>query len=227
MSSNNVIILYGPPGSGKGTQANLLARKLGLVHLDTGRMLEGIIYDSDKDKDSFVLKQRELFESGKLLDSDWVFGLIKENIERVHLAGLGVILSGSPRTLSEAQKLLPELEKLYGKEKIKVFVLEVPEEISLERNKNRMVCSFCDAPLLTQYVGNPTACPVCGGKLTKRKVDNPETIKIRLAEFHELTEPIFGYMEKEGFAVKKIHAEEAPYQVFSEINDNLKSTSRN
>lgn len=223
MSSDNVIILYGPPGSGKGTQANLLAKKLGLVHLDTGRMLEAMIYSPEKANDPFTLKQRGLFESGKLLDSDWVFSLMKANIEQVHAAGLGIVLSGSPRTLPEAQKLVPEIAGLYGKDKIHVFVLEVPENVSMERNQARLVCSFCDAPLLTRYVGNPTACPVCGGKLVKRKVDNPETIKVRLVEFHALTEPIFSYMEEAGYAVHRIKAEGAPYEVFTQINDNLKN----
>lgn len=225
MLSNAVIILYGPPGSGKGTQANLLSRKLGLTHLDTGRMLEAMLYDKKNANDTFISEQRALFEAGKLLDSEWVFGIMKQNIERLHAAGLGAIFSGSPRTLPEAKELLPVLQKLYGKEQIFVFVLDVPEAMSMERNENRMVCSFCDAPLLTQYIGTPKACPACGGELVRRSVDNAETIKVRLNEYRERTEPIFNYMSGENFSLYRVAGQEAPYKVFTQIYDHLKNTS--
>jgi adenylate kinase len=224
MSRKKIVILFGPPGSGKTTQAALVARKLGLIQLDTGRILEAAIYDPANQADPYVAEQKKLFEAGKLLDSGWAFSVIKNSLEGISAVGMGAVLSGSPRVLDEAQKLLPVIENLFGKENIFAFVIRVPEEVSLKRNESRLICSKCYAPVLTEFVGDLTACPICGGELRKRTVDNPETILVRLEEYHKRTEPILEFMKSEGYKLQEVDGTAAPYKVFESIYDHLKNT---
>ena len=117
------VIIYGPPGGGKGTQANLLANKLGLIHFDTGKFLESVIYDSDRKNNNVIKRERKNFETGKLMTPSFVAKEVMQAVNRISKAGWGVVFSGSPRTVYEAQKLPPILEKLYGKKNIFVFEL--------------------------------------------------------------------------------------------------------
>lgn len=214
-----VIILYGPPGAGKGTQANLLAAKFDVVHFDTGKFLEALVHDPDKQKDPIIKRERKLFDTGILMTPGFVLKMVEEESARIHEADYGIVFSGSPRTMFEAEGLVPVLEKLYEKKNIHVFALDVPAEISIKRNSNRMMCKFCGYGLLSAYyhAKNPMHCPVCGGPFYKRTLDNPATIKVRLKEYKERTEPIFGFMKKKGIKVVKLDATPAPYKVFEKI----------
>lgn len=219
MSRNKVIILFGPPGSGKSTQAALLSQKLDLIHFDTGKVMEREIYVTGRLK-----KYKKMFEDGKLLPSDLAAKIMIEKSEDAVKLGFGIVFSGSPRTVYEAGLLLPELSKLYGKKNIFIFAMEIPEKISIERNSARLVCSECGAPVLTEYYnGKPKNCPICGGKLYKRTVDKPAVIKKRLVEYRERTRPIFDYAEQKSFKLFEIDGKPAPYKVFKKINDNLKN----
>ena len=214
-----VIILYGAPGSGKGTQANLLASKFDLIHFDTGKFFEAVVHDPKNQKNPEIRAERKLFDGGKLMTPSFVLKTVKKEAMEIHRAGYGIVFSGSPRTMFEAEGLMPELLKLYGKKDINIFILDVPATESIKRNSSRMMCKFCGYGLLTAYydVKNPKHCPVCGGPFYKRTLDNPETIKIRLKEYNERTAPIFGYMKKHGFRQVKINARPAPFKVFEKI----------
>jgi adenylate kinase len=214
-----VVILYGPPGSGKGTQANLLAAKLDVIHFDTGRVLEAVVHDPSNQKDPAVRRERKLFDSGILMTPSWVLSVVKKEAKRIHGADYGIVFSGSPRTMFEAKGLLPLLEKLYGKKNIFVFVLEANAETSIKRNSSRLICKFCGYGLLSSYYpsAKPEHCPVCGGPFYRRTLDNPETIKVRLKEYAERTEPVLGFMKKEKVRITKLDATPAPYKVFERI----------
>lgn len=213
------VILYGPPGSGKGTQANLLADKLNVVHFDMGRFLESIVHDPKRQKEKLVKRERKLFDSGKLMTASFVLREITEQVKKISAAGLGLILSGNPRTLPEAKGLIPVLEKLYGRRNICFFILKTPSQSSLRRNSARLICRSCGAALLTAFYPsrNPKRCPVCGGPLYKRSLDTSRIIKVRLREYEERTKPIFEMLKKRGYRVNVVDGRPAPYKVSQRI----------
>lgn len=223
-----VVILYGPPGSGKGTQANLLASKLGLIHFDTGRFLEAIVNDPARQKEKIVKHERRLFDGGRLMTPSFVLREVAKEVKRIGGADWGVIFSGSPRTVPEAKELLPVLERLYGKKNIYIFTLKMPADFSIRRNSNRLVCSVCGYTLLAQYYphAKPEHCPVCGGRFYRRTLDKPEIIKIRLQEYREGTEPVLNVLRKRGYRVREINAQPAPYKVLAKIYGHLKNAGR-
>lgn len=223
------VIIYGPPGSGKGTQANLLEKKLDLIHFDTGRFLEGLVHDPALQKNKVIQRERQLFDSGKLLTPSWVLRMTERESAQIARAGWGIVFSGSPRTMPEAKGLLPVLEKLYGKKNIFVFSLNIPEHASVVRNSKRMLCTVCGSTLLSAYYpsARPKHCPVCGGPLYRRTLDNPKTIKVRLKEYHERTEPIFKFLRSKKYRVVKISGDSVPYKVFDRIYAHLKDLRRN
>lgn len=218
-----VVILYGPPGSGKGTQANLLADKLGLIHFDTGRFLESVAYDPDRQKSKLVQRERRNFETGRLMTPSFVLREVSREARRIAKAGWGLVFSGSPRTVYEAEKLYPILKKLYGKKNIFIFVLKLPPADSIKRNGSRLMCSVCGYGLLTAYyAGAPKHCPVCGGKFYHRTLDKPAIIKVRLREYKNRTEPILDIVRKKGYKVRKIDARPAPHKVLQKILSHIK-----
>ena len=222
--AKQVVVLYGPPGSGKGTQADLIARKTDLVHFDTGRFLESLLYDPANRNDKILKKERKAFEDGKLLTPSWVLAQAIRETKKIYNLGRGIVYSGSPRTLFEAKKLLPLLRKIYGSKNVRVVILRIPDEFSIRRNSNRVVCSICKTPLLIQYYPskNPKHCPICAGPFYKRTLDNPETIKVRLKEYRERTVPIFSFARKIGIRVTEIDGRPAPYKVFEKIYKAIK-----
>lgn len=224
-----VVILYGPPGGGKGTQAKLLADKLGLIHFDTGKFLESVVHDPARQKEKTIKHERKLFDGGILMTPSFVLREVVKAVGKISKAGWSVVFSGSPRTIYEAKGLMPVLERLYGRKNIFVFTLKMPADFSIKRNGNRLVCSVCGYTLLAQYYPpvKPKYCPVCGGPFYRRTLDNAETIKVRLKEYANRTEPIFGVIKKRGYKIREIDARPAPYKVFKKINGYLKNAGRN
>jgi len=125
------VIIYGPPGSGKGTQAELLAKKYNFVHFDTGKYIEATVHDPKLQKNAVIRRERKLFDAGKLNSPPWVLGLVKKAATRIARAGSSIVFSGSPRTLYEAlgdksrTGLFTILDKLYGKKNITILKLTV------------------------------------------------------------------------------------------------------
>lgn len=224
-----VIMLFGPPGAGKGTQANLLADKLGIIHFDTGKFLESVIYDPRRQKEKLIKRERKLWESGFLNTPSWVLREVMRETKKIYKANWGIVFSGSPRTLFEAQGLLPLLEKLYGKKNLFAFVLKISADQSVRRNSRRLICSVCRNPLLTAYypLSLPKHCPICAGPFYRRTLDKAEVIKVRFKEYKERTKPIFELMKKRNYKIIEIDARPAPYKIFNKIYDYLKNASRN
>ena len=226
-----VIILNGPPGSGKGTQADLLADRLGLYLLDTSKILEERFRQKQKEKfievgnkRYYFSKEEKLWKEGILCSPPFVTYLLKNKIQELFDLGKNLILSGSPRTLFEAKEVTPFLKRLYGKSNIKTVLLKLAPEESIWRNSHRRICELMRHSILyNKETVRLKNCPLDGSKLVKRKgLDDPETIKIRLNEYKERTLPIINCYKKGGLKVKEINGEQSVANVFRDILKALK-----
>src|SRR3989344_661956 len=174
------VVIIGPPGSGKGTQADLLAEKFGLVHLESSKIIEEKFNNADPN-DSIMNQQKKVWESGELNDPEMVTGWLVAAMRSVRKDDKGIILSASPRTIFEAQAELPVLEDLYGKDGIKIFNIDLSREESFNRNSKRRICEKNRHPIpdLPEF-NNLELCPRDGSKLIRRNhLDNPETVRLR------------------------------------------------
>lgn len=221
------IIIYGPPGSGKGTQANLLANRLGIIHFDTGSYLESVFNDPDNKKNKKIQEQKKLFDTGFLVDPSWALSIVKKRTEQIFKAGFGVVFSGSPRTLFETyggdgiEGLVPFLEKTFNRKNIFVFSLEVKSSDSLKRNSSRLISPLTGLPIMGSKV-KLTSCPFTGSPLKKRTLDNPGVIKKRLVEYMNRTKPIENALRKNGYKIFKIDGRPLPYKVHESILKHIK-----
>lgn len=220
---NIAVILFGPPGSGKGTQAQLLADKLNLFHFDTGKYIRDILYNSEFKNDASIKKERNLNESGQLNTSSWVFEIVSKKIKEIDKINKGIVLSGSPRTVAEAfgkdlnsSGLMNILEKDYGKKNIFVFILQIPAKESIKRNSHRMICSICRTPVLNISIYkniNMSKCPFCGGKMNYRFDDKEKIIVKRLKEYKTQTEQIINKLKEKRFKIIIVNGTPLPYKV--------------
>ena len=220
-----VIILFGPPGAGKGTQSELLSEKFSLYYFETSRILEetfknkaGVSFKIGGTEYS-VAGEKKLWEEGKLCNPPFVAHLVQEKIKELFKKGESLILAGSPRTIYEAEKVMPLVENLYSKENIKVAVIEISPEQTIFRNSNRKICELMRHPILfNKETENLTVCPLDGSKLERRKgLDDPESIKVRLKEYKERTYPVIEYFEKTGIKVAKVKGEQSVADVYKDI----------
>lgn len=224
--AKQVIILFGPPGAGKGTQAELLSDRLNLYYLETSKILEESFREtgakrfiSVEGKKYDVLEEKKLWSSGVLCSPPFVSFLIKEKIKELHKEGKSLVLAGSPRTLLEGKEVLPVLKKYYGKGNIKVIFIELSPKETIFRNSRRRICELMRHPILyAKDTARLKICPLDGSKLIRRKnLDDPETIKVRIKEYKERTFPLLEYFRKQGVSVKKIKGEQSVANVFRDI----------
>ncbi len=227
-----VIILFGPPGAGKGTQAELLSDKLSLYYFETSKILEREFVkaeDSDKryieedGKKYDILDEKKLWQGGKLCSPPFVANLVKKEIRELAEKGESLVLAGSPRTLYEGEKITPVLKDLYGEANIKVLFIEISPGETLFRNSHRRICELMRHPILyTEQTKDLTICPLDGSDLVERKgLDDPETIKVRLKEYEERTLPLLDFFKKEGVGVRKINGEQSVSDVFRDVQKAL------
>lgn len=186
------LILLGPPGAGKGTQAEVLTKKLGIETISTGVMLRAAMREgTDLGK-----LAKEYIDQGKLVPDEVVVGIVKERLSQDDCKN-GFILDGFPRTIPQAEAL-----DAAGVEIDKVLSLEVDDEIIIERLTGRRECKACGTPYHIKNKPVPAngKC-VCGGEIIQRADDNEETIRNRMKVYHEQTEPIKEYYAAQGKVV--------------------------
>ncbi len=215
-----VVAIYGSPGSGKGMQATLLEHHYGFIHFDTGRYIEHVVHDPDKQKSSVIKRERKLFDGGYLNTPSWVFKMVKDEVTRMSKAREDIVFSGSPRTLFEAEKFVPLIEKLYGRKNIRFFSLDVPKDVAVDRNLARRVCSVCGAVMIDPDIEHKH-CPICGGRLIKRVLDNREILVRRFEQYVDRTKPIFEYLKKRRYKVIKVKGTSSPKAVFDRISRHI------
>ena len=184
------IIFLGAPGAGKGTQAEILSKKLSMPTVSTGNIISAAL----KDETEMGLKAKEYIEAGKLVPDDVVIGIIKDRLSESDCAK-GFILDGFPRTIPQA-KALDDMGIVIDK----VIDIEVADENIAKRMSGRRVCKSCGSSYHTEYKkpAKEGVCNACGGELVRRKDDAPETVLERLKVYHEETEPLKEYYASKG-----------------------------
>jgi adenylate kinase len=221
-----VIIIIGAPGSGKGTQSALLADKLSFYHIETSKLLEEAFNEADlgdsvkiNGKGYFVADEKKLWETGLLCSMPFVYFLVKKRVEELHEEGENLILSASPRTVDEAELLVPLLKGLYGQENIRVIVLDIKPEETLFRTSRRRICELMRHPILYSEDNiNLEFCPLDGSKLLKREgLDDPKSILVRLEEYRNRTLPLIKYFEEENISIETLNGSLSPSEVFNDI----------
>lgn len=218
------IILLGAPGSGKGTQANLIADRFDLHHLETSKLLEKAFQQAKKDdfievnnKKYFLSDEEKTWEDGGLCSTPFVLTLVAEKAKQ--LVDKGMVLSSSPRTIEEAEILMPVLKELYD---VKVFFLELSLEQSIWRNSHRRICQLGRHPILHNDQNNQLSnCPIDGSELIKRSLDDPKIIEKRFEVFKQLTFPLVEYFQKSDFPFHAINGEQSVAQVFLDITNKI------
>jgi adenylate kinase len=184
------LILLGAPGAGKGTQAEILSKELNIPTISTGNILRAAM----KNGTPVGLKAKEYVESGRLVPDEVIIGIISERLAEPDCSE-GYILDGVPRTIPQAEAM-----EAAGIEIDAALSIEIADEVIIERMSGRRTCSECSATF--HVVANPPRvdgiCDHCGGKLTIRKDDAPETVKARLDVYHAETEPLLAFYAERG-----------------------------
>ncbi len=188
------VVLLGAPGAGKGTQAAVLTKQLGVVHVASGDLFRKALSENTE----LGLLAKSYMEKGDLVPDEVTIEMVLERIRQPDCAP-GVLFDGFPRTLSQAQALDEKLDG-EGKRIDRAVYIEVPEEELVKRLSGRWICRECQTPYHSESSPPKVAgkCDVCGGELYQRADDTEETVRERLKVFFSQTLPIVEYYEKQG-----------------------------
>ncbi len=201
------IVFLGPPGSGKGTQAKILEKKLGLPQVATGDLFRYNL----KNKTELGLLAKSYMDAGELVPDEVTIRMVEDRLSREDCAP-GAILDGFPRNLQQAVALDQMLAPYGGVTVTPLF--QVDDEVVVERISGRRICRNCGAVYHVQF--NPPKQPgvfdVCGGELYQREDDRPETVKRRLYVYYKQTAPLIGYYFAKGL-LEEIDASQPVDQV--------------
>ena len=181
------IIFLGPPGAGKGTQAQIVCQKLGIPQITTGDMLRTAIAN----KTETGLKAKEYMDGGQLVPDEVVIAIVRERLA-MDDCRKGYILDGFPRTVEQAKALS-------GFAKIDAAInLDVDDEVLVKRLSGRRVCPLCGAPYHVERLNGETVCKADGTPLIQRDDDRAETVLNRLTVYHQKTAPLIDHYRNEG-----------------------------
>ena len=197
-----LVIFLGPPGAGKGTQAQRLVAEKGFMHISTGDLLREAV----KNRTPLGLKAKEYMERGELVPDDLIVALIKEKLPKEG----NVILDGFPRTIAQAEALDKMLEEL-GKKVDAVVLFEVPDEVVIERLSGRRIDPKTGKVYHVKY--NP---PPEGVEVIQREDDKPEVIKKRLEVYRKQTAPLVDYYKEKGNLLV-VDATKSPDEVYEDL----------
>jgi len=192
------LVLLGPPGAGKGTQAELLSRELGACHLSTGDVLRAARSLPQERRSPALACAMEAMARGELVSDEMVIALVEERSVCMRCRG-GFLLDGYPRTVAQARALDAQLAR-EGVALDAVISYELPLSAIVERLAGRRTCSRCKA--VYHLSGRPPrvdgTCDMCGGDLIQREDDRSESIRVRMAAYEERTRPLAGYYADSG-----------------------------
>lgn len=206
------LLLIGAPGTGKGTMSGLLQSNYGLVHISTGDILR----ESIKEGSPVGLKAQAYMQKGQLVPDEIIHDIIVERLSKDDIKK-GFLMDGYPRNVEQA-KDFDNIMKEVGLDIDLVIVMEIDEEILKNRITGRRICKNCGEIYHTETRPSKVdgVCDVCGGELYARKDDNLDSLKVRLHEYHEATQPTIDYYESQGL-IKRVDASKAKDEVYSDI----------
>jgi adenylate kinase len=192
------LLLFGPPGAGKGTQATVVAKRLGIPHIDTG----SIIRDNIKSGTPLGIEAKNYVAKGELVSDELVIKLVADRLKKDD-ALKGWLLDGFPRSLAQA-KALSKMGSGNGEVVEKVVFIDVPAESLIKRLTSRRICQGCKSVynLVTLPPSKEGVCDTCGGDLIQRADDNEESVRTRFRVYHDETAPIADYYLEKGLLVK-------------------------
>lgn len=206
------IILLGPPGAGKGTQAKRMIERYGIPQISTGDMLRAAL----KAGTSLGLEAKKYMDKGALVPDEVVVGLVRERIQEQDCAK-GYMLDGFPRNVSQAQTLDDMLKEL-GQKIDHVVCIDVPDQELIQRLTGRRTCRECGAGFHVMFdpPKKEGICDKCGGQLYQRDDDNEATVTSRLKVYADQTKPLIEYYEKQG-KLRKIEGLGSIDEIFERI----------
>jgi adenylate kinase len=215
VQSRKIVILLGPPGSGKGTQAVRLSKELGIPHISTGDLFR----DNLSRNTPLGQKAKTYMESGKLVPDEVVLEMLFDRVSRPDCQK-GYLLDGFPRTIPQAEALDKQLSK---NDQVIALDLQVKDELIVKRISGRLTCK-ANGHIQNKYFSPPKmegVCDVCQGELIQRADDSADVVKERLRVYHEQTEPLISFYQKKG-VLKQVNGENDPETVYKELLKNLK-----
>jgi adenylate kinase len=215
------LILLGPPGAGKGTQAQLMVDRYHIPQISTGDILRAAV----KGKTPLGMKAKDFMDQGKLVPDELVIGIIEERLKAADCHP-GFILDGFPRTIAQAEALQPILSKM-GRSIDHVVNIEVEDEELVRRLTGRRTCKNCGAMfhIVFHAAKREGICDRCGGTLYQREDDKEETIRTRLKEYQKQTSPLIQYYQQKK-TLRSIQGVGGQEQIFEQIIRLLDATPR-
>ena len=181
------IIFLGPPGAGKGTQAQIVCQRLGIPQVSTGDMLRAAIAAGTE----MGRKAKEYMDQGQLVPDEVVIGIVRDRLAKEDCRK-GYILDGFPRTVEQAKAL-----STFAKIDVAIN-LDVPDDVLVKRLSGRRVCPLCGAPYHVERLNGETVCKADGTPLIQRDDDRAETVLNRLTVYHQKTAPLIDHYRNEG-----------------------------
>ena len=215
MSELNLILL-GPPGAGKGTQAQRLVEDFRLPYVATGEMLRAAV----REETPLGKEAKKYMNNGDLVPDDVIIGVAVERLQQDDCKD-GFILDGFPRTIDQAKALDAELERV-GRKLTAALLIDVPDEEVVRRISGRRQCVKNEQHIYHVDFDPPKHPDVCdqdGARLIQRDDDKPDTVKHRLEVYHEQTEPVIGYYEDQGL-LRRFEGTRSP----AEVHDHIRAT---
>ncbi len=216
MSQFNLILL-GPPGAGKGTQASRIVAEYGIPHISTGDILRGAV----KNQTQMGLEAKRYMDAGELVPDSVVIGIVKDRLQEPDTAK-GFLMDGFPRTIPQAEAL-DEALKALDRAVTKVLALLVDEEELILRLTGRRICRDCQTPYHVEYnkPAKEGVCDKCGGELYQRDDDSEATVRNRLEVYRAQTEPLIAYYDAQGLVARVDGTGNTPDGVYEEIREAL------
>ncbi|MEK7579875.1 MAG: nucleoside monophosphate kinase [Patescibacteria group bacterium] len=215
------IFLIGPPGSGKGTQAELLAKELVFFHFEISRIIEKKFKEAGPDDKEFI-HQKEHWIRGELIHPEIVSKWFFEEVELLKDRVGGFVFSGSARTIEETKQNLNYLSGIYGAENIAAIEIKLSEAESIKRNSARRICEKNRHPIPNfPELADLKTCPEDGSPIITRELDKPEIIKERYQVYLRDTAPVIDYFKESGYKVFEINGEQPIEKVFQDIKERI------